>query len=110
MTIIYVDPVTQSAVVATDSAPGIYYQFESHDGLWTSSIRFQNGSPKTGGVNGLTNEALLAMLMHRLRLQTEKLSCVENWEALGHLSAAQSALTRRTEGRVARGVEGQNVL
>lgn len=70
-------------------------------------LRFQNGPIKEAGVNGITHEALLAVLIDRLEgFQTGKFACADNAEALTHLKAAVEALHRRTKARVARGVEG----
>lgn len=68
---------------------------------------FQNGPIKEAGVNGITHEVLLAVLIDRLTgYQSGQFGCDENAEALKHLEAAQAVLKSRTEKRLARGVEG----
>jgi hypothetical protein len=68
---------------------------------------FQNGPIAEVGVNGVTHEALLAILADRLRgFQSGRYACAENAEALKHIEAAQSVLLNRTRARMARGVEG----
>ncbi len=70
-------------------------------------IPFQNGPINEVGVNGVTNEALLAILIDRIEgFQTSKWSCEENAVALRHLKDARAALNDRTRARADRGVEG----
>lgn len=72
-------------------------------------INFQNGPIKEFGVNGLTQEALLAIVIDRLRsFQSGPFSCRENAIALTHCEDALMWLQRRTRARIARGVEGTN--
>lgn len=73
-------------------------------------IIFQCGPIKEHGVNGVTQEALLAIVIDRLRcFQVGPFQCDENEDALNYATRALKALKRRTEARMARGVEGQNV-
>ncbi len=73
------------------------------------SIGFQNGPIKEAGVNGITQEALLAIVIDRLRsFQTGQFSCRENAIALTHIEEALMWLQRRTVARIKRGVEGTN--
>ena len=73
-------------------------------------IAFQNGPIKEFGVNGVTQEALLAIVCDRLRsFQAGQYSCRENAVALTHLETAQLWLHKRTLDRLARGVEGTNI-
>lgn len=77
----------------------------------TVVLIFQRGPIKEVGVNGLTNEALLAVVIDRLRgFQSGPFSCRENAIALTKLEEAQHWLQSRTRARVARGVEGTNVV
>lgn len=70
-------------------------------------IPFQNGPIKEAGVNGVTQEALLAVVIDRLRgFQSGQYACRENAIALTKLEEALMWLQKRTRGRVARGVEG----
>ena len=74
-------------------------------------IDFQRGPIKEVGVNGITNEALLANLIDRLEgFQSGPFACELNAEALSHLQQALNCLHTRTKEREARGVEGTNVV
>ena len=71
------------------------------------SLHFQNGSIKEVGVNGVTHEALLAILIDRLEgFQSGPYACPANRDALACLRNAQQSLLSRTRERAARGVEG----
>ena len=71
------------------------------------SLLFQNGPIAEVGVNGVTHEALLAILIDRLRcFQAGPYACPDNNIALSHLEAAQGSLHNRTRTRMERGVEG----
>lgn len=71
------------------------------------TILFQNGPTKEAGVNGVTHEALLAILIDRLEcFQAGPYACFANEHALQHLRDAQTTLLNRTRERMARGVEG----
>lgn len=70
-------------------------------------INFQNGPIKEYGVNGLTHEALLAIVIDRLRsFQEGPFACQANADARVHCETALSVLQRRTRERIARGIEG----
>ncbi len=70
-------------------------------------ILFQNGPIKEAGVNGVTHEVLLAILIDRLTsFQAGPYACEANATALDNLKAAQSSLQQRTKERLARNVEG----
>jgi hypothetical protein len=59
------------------------------------------------GETGLTNEALLAILIDRVRgFQSGRFTCRENAIALTKLEEALMWLKHRTASRVARGIEG----
>ena len=70
-------------------------------------ISFQNGPIAEVGVNGLTHEALIAIVIDRLRsFQAGPYACRENALALTKLEEAQHWLHHRTRARMVRGVEG----
>lgn len=72
-------------------------------------ILFQNGPIKEFGVNGITQEALLAIVIDRLRgFQAGPFACEDNQKALEHCGEALYHLQARTRARIARGVEGTN--
>lgn len=73
----------------------------------TTVLLFQNGPIGEVGVNGITHEALLAVLCDRLRgFQAGPFATRENALALTKLEEAQNWLQKRTRDRMARGVEG----
>lgn len=73
------------------------------------TVKFQNGPIKEFGVNGITQEALLAIVIDRLRsFQDGPFRCRENAIALTHIEEALMWLQRRTAARIKRGVEGTN--
>jgi len=70
-------------------------------------ISFQNGPIAKAGVNGITQEALLAIVEDRLLgFQSGPYACRDNAIALTHIQEAMMWLQKRTRERVARGVEG----
>lgn len=70
-------------------------------------LLFQNGPISETGTNGITHEALLAVLIDRFHsFQAGPFACAENDLALKHLCSAQDAMHQRTKARMARGVEG----
>lgn len=75
------------------------------------TVLFQNGPIAEVGINGVTHEALLAILIDRLEaFQKGAYACLENETALAHLRDAQAALQARTRARMARGVEGTHTV
>lgn len=72
-----------------------------------TEILFQNGPINEVGVNGLTHEALLAIVADRLRsFQAGPFACRENALALTKIEEAMHWLHHRTLVRMRRGVEG----
>lgn len=70
-------------------------------------IKFQNGPVKETGVNGVSHEALLAILIDRLEhFQAGPYACDENANALGSIRRGLVFLQQRTRKRFERGVEG----
>lgn len=69
------------------------------------SVRFQNGPLKENGLNGISQEALLTIVIDRLRgFQSGEFKCRENAVALTHLETAMLWLHKRTIDRMNRGV------
>lgn len=79
-------------------------------GQSNGKIFFQNGPVKEVGVNGVTNEALLAILIHRTETLNKLFPCAENEAALEHMQKALQSFNDRTANRMARNVEGKNEL
>src|SRR3990167_1993541 len=74
-------------------------------------ILFQNGPIKEFGVNGITHEALFAIIIDRLRsFQAGPFKCLENAIALTYCEEALMWSQKRTRGQIARGVEGTNTV
>lgn len=74
-------------------------------------IKFQNGPIAEVGVNGVTHEALLAIVMDRLRsFQEGPYRCKANACALTHIEEAMHWLQQRTLERMRRGVEGTSTV
>ena len=69
-------------------------------------VEFQHGAVKENGVNGVTNEALLAILIHRTQVLNKRFPCRENAVALTKMEEAKMWFDKRTADRQARGVEG----
>ena len=80
---------TYNLVKEYDGKPG--YQF-------IKDFNFQIGDPRVYGVNGVTNEALLAIMIHRLQgfQNNSSTNCSENQEAINHMELAMEALYSRT--------------
>ena len=71
------------------------------------NIGFQNGPMKEAGLNGISGESLLAVVIDRLRsFQSGQFACRENAIALTKLEESLMWLQKRTRDRLARGVEG----
>lgn len=88
-------------------APHLYQVFNGSKMI--EQIDFQKGGIKEAGVNGMTHEVLLAIVIDRLEMfQKGPFPCSENARALVHCGLALGELKKRTEDRVKREVEGQS--
>lgn len=117
-----VNPANDKVLLTAEGEPGpggAYHWYKAsyadpkapHDDfgkpLVYQTLRFQNGAIDEVGVNGITHEVLLAVLVDRLEcFQKGPYACRENAIALTHLQDAQHWLQHRTRARMARGVEG----
>jgi hypothetical protein len=80
---------------------------ERTDERYGLCIAFQNGPIAANGVNGVTQEVLLAIVEDRLKsFQAGPYACRENAVALAKIQEAMMWLQRRTLERMRRGVEG----
>jgi hypothetical protein len=89
-----------------DANPSLPDELKGH---WAGGmlILFQNGPIKEAGLNGITQEVLLAIVIDRLRgFQGGQFSSRENAIALTKCQEALFWLQARTRDRIARGVEG----
>ena len=102
---VYVNAISQLSD-ATDVEGHLYFL---QAGESPSEIKFQLGPVGSNGVNGITNEALLAILIHRTKFLDSKFGCDENKRAIQHMEEALVNLEVRTARRMVRGVEGKNL-
>jgi len=87
-----------------------HYRIEYSD-QWTWDTHFQEGYVHEVGINGITIEALLAIVRDRLAgFQSGPYACEDNEDALGAIVDAMAALARRTRNRQERGVEDTSVV
>jgi hypothetical protein len=85
------------------------YRIEGCSGIEPCVIHFQNGPIKEAGFNGISQEALLAVVEDRLvGFQAGQFACRENAVALTKVQEAMMWLQKRTLDRMKRGVEGTN--
>lgn len=112
-----VNPANDRLTISVTDEPGAgganhVYQINGFDapGIDPNSsivITFQNGPINEAGVNGITQEVLLAIVADRLRsFQAGKFACRENALALTAVEEATNWLHQRTRQRMSRGVEG----
>ena len=97
-----------SATNSSDPFTALYGEPAKH-----STVLFQNGpiSVDGNGVNGVTHEALLAIVADRLRsFQAGPYSCNANACALTHIEEALHWLHSRTLERMRRNVEGTHTV
>lgn len=72
------------------------------------TLRFHVGNPIEEGVKGLTNEVILAAIIHRMEgFESGQFFCEDDELALRLLKAAMLAFHARSAKRQARGVEGK---
>lgn len=101
----------QINIIVTDEpgSGGANHQYKLEAGEYPSmlAINFQNGPIAETGINGVTHEALLAIVADRLRsFQAGPFSSKYNELALVHVEGALHWLKLRTTDRINRGVEG----
>jgi hypothetical protein len=109
-----VNPANDRPTIEVTDMPGAGgtnhgYQIPGMDhGSGVCLFSFQNGPIAEVGVNGLTHEALLAIIVDRLQaFQNGPFACRENALALTKIEEAQHWLHHRTTlARMQRGVEG----
>ena len=96
-----------------DSNPGSATALEYAKATDTDGcvVLLQNGPIPEAGVNGVTHEALLAIVADRLRsFQAGPYACKANACALTHIEEAMHWLQQRTIERMRRGVEGTHAV
>lgn len=100
------------SVVDEPGQGGANHEYLVHDNINDYvELSFQNGPIGEVGVNGITHEVLLAIVIDRLRsFQKGPYACQANEQALIHTQEALHWLQQRTIERMRRGVEGKNIL
>ncbi len=96
---IHTDPVSGMYVNAISNVGGkdvFGNLYTATFGPTTISLPFQDGDPRQVGATGLTNEALLTILLSRLDHQNLRHHCDENDVALYHMGVALKALNVRS--------------
>lgn len=74
------------------------------------ALDFQNGGLKEVGANGITDQALLAVVLDRLRSFNDgQFRCRENSIAITYLEEALMWMEKRSNDRARRGVEGERI-
>lgn len=83
------------------------YQIETPNGARVQ-LNFQNGPISEVGVNGVTNEALIVVVLDRMRefQKNPQFACRENALAITKLEEALHWLHARTLARMRKGIEG----
>jgi hypothetical protein len=109
----------ESIVLQADEADGsgashsytAYIEQPEKDGWQIASIQFQKGPRNVeGSIAGMTEAALLAVLIDRLRgFQAGPYSCRENAIQLTHLEECLHWTKARADARARRGVLGHNI-
>jgi len=88
-----------------------FHYFDSPTSRDSDTLYFQEGPISEVGVNGVTNEAVIAAVKARLEgFQSSPYACEENAVALAGLQMALEALEARTKRRKKEGVEGTHKL
>lgn len=88
-----------------------YVVANAETGEVVTQIHFQEGPIKENGVNGVSNEDLILMVVNRLEsFQESEYVCEENAEAITHLMEAIESLRARTNKRIAEGIEGTSAI
>ena len=91
------------------NAPHHFKVVNVEDGSTVGRVDFQEGPIKEVGINGITEEDLLLMIIARLEsFQCSEFKCIENEEAIVSLREALISMNYRKAKRIKRGVEGTN--
>jgi hypothetical protein len=88
----------------------VYYPKDENDPLVPKQLmhmHFQSGAVPINGVNGITNEILLAILINRTKILDCQYPCTENKLAISHMEDALGILEQRTARRISKGIEGK---
>lgn len=102
---VYVNAI--STLASGEGVNGHLYYIQA--GTKSTELSFQRGGVANNGINGITNEALLAILIHRMGVLNSLFHSRENDRVIENLQDALAFLEVRTVRRIARGVEGKEV-
>ncbi len=94
----YVDPLGSSVQPLPTELGNNRYDIHAKDKGFRQEIYFQNGSP-ANGINGISNEALVSVVLHRLNCQNESFPSPYNVLAINLLQGVLSALHSRVKDR-----------
>lgn len=94
----------QYTIIRTD----MQHADRAEPGVAVGTLRFQQGPrDHPGSVEGLTDAAVLAVVIDRYRgFQSGPFACDDNRRVLAHLQAALDTIKERARARAARGVLG----
>lgn len=81
-------------ITSDDVLPGHKYQISNGES-WLDTIEFQRGAIAENGVNGVTSEVLIEILIHRTNALNAQLPCPENEKVVSALLSALDALEER---------------
>lgn len=102
----YVNAISALAFSNTNVAGHLY---DLHAPGYFAQLIFQRGDGTKPEENGVTTEAVLAAVLHRLEHLDSLLPCAENVTAISHLQQALFALEARQNARAEQGVLGTNL-
>jgi hypothetical protein len=78
--------------------------------FWHLRMPFHRGDPARVGVNGITIEILIAIVIDRLEaFEQSNMTCIYNKLAITFLRGALALLKARADERASRGVQGKQV-
>lgn len=85
------------------------YELGTEMGSTSQFLKFYKMTEDGAKIDGVTNEEVLEVLIHRLKGLNKKAPCAENNHAIMNLEGALVWLRLRTQDRIERGVEGTHV-
>lgn len=99
--VVYTDTL---GLLVQEASAGVYMVQAGTERL--PDLVFQRGPHQETGVNGYTNEMLLAVLIHRTEILDGMCPSEFNTSALEHMRSALQAFQARTADRLDRQIEG----
>lgn len=105
----YIDPLGTATIPDPTSTGHNLYKFIPKDKSFIQELHFQSGSPSQG-INGLSNEAAISAVLHRISKQNETFPSPYNQLAILCLQTAMAALHTRVKDRQEFGIYDTNVV